>query len=86
MALFRVFTIPPPSGELHFAQPQPMVFEEHDWFTDDAIPDMTVLEKMDALVSFISAKRYFDTSKSWLVMSPELSFTINYHAKRGLAP
>lgn len=65
-------------------------FIQVDWF-DDSPPDdglskrfpvVGTAEWQDALSAFIRGKRYYRPDRSFLVLHPEHSFTINYEAPR----
>lgn len=79
MSLIRVFEIPPKTRPLdfHFDGGQPFEFIEIDWFRDDE----HILENNRTMIEgFIERKKYFDRSKSYLVLHPTHTFTINYKA------
>jgi hypothetical protein len=83
--LVRVFEIPPPTGRFHFQGGEPQTFVEVDWFRDDPAPDMDrpdfgSLEGRQIITEFIQGKRYYRGDRSYLVLHPLHSFTINYAA------
>ena len=84
--LIRVLEIPKSSGEFCFGGGNPQTWIEVDWFRDDLPPDMpdaptmATEEGRQMLVEFVKQKRYFDKNKSYLLLHPEHSVTINYEA------
>lgn len=84
--LVRVLEIPTPSGNSHFNGGEPQQFVEVDWFSDENQMDpdepgmMETGEGRQQVAEFIQGKQYFHPSKSYLVLHPSHSFTINYHA------
>ena len=85
--LIRVLEIPPSTGNFHFSDGEEQIFIEVDWFKDDTSPLDPTSGPMMAyeggrkqIEEFIKAKKYFNPSKSYLVLHQEHSFTINYSA------
>lgn len=77
--LIRVLEIPPSSGDFHFQGGESQTFVEVDWFRDDK-GMMANPEGRDFIRHFIIDKNYYDPAKSYLVLHPKNSFTINYEA------
>ncbi len=86
MMLIRVLEIAEPTGNFHFGSGEPQTFMEVDWFRDEQpmepdSPGMMETEEGRAQIAdFVKGKRYYDPAKSYLVLHPGHSFTINYSA------
>lgn len=84
--LVRVLEIPPSSGGFCFGSGNPQTFVEVDWFRDETPMEPNAPGMMETedgrkeIAEFVKAKNYFDRSKSYLVLHPSHSFTINYAA------
>jgi len=84
MTLIRVIEIAPSSGDFYFGGGNPQVWIEVDWFREDnPPPDWPTIDTVEGRVElkkFIKAKNYFDSSKAYLVLHQEHTFTIGYSA------
>jgi hypothetical protein len=85
VSLIRVFEIPPPTGNFHFAGGERQTFVEVDWFRDDdagmfGAPDISTPVGRAAYEQNIRGKRYFRAERAYLVLHPTHPFTINYEA------
>ncbi len=83
MPLVRVLEITSPSGKFHFDGGEPQTFVEVDWFRDEQPDDpdwMQTEEGRTEIANFVKNKRYFDSTKAYLILHQDYSFTINYHA------
>lgn len=89
MSLIRVFVLPPPNAAVNgfatdylFGRAQPVVFEQVDWFRDDALPCDP--EHESAFREWLAKKRYSVQARelglALLVLGPKHSFTIDYKA------
>ena len=78
--LIRVFEIPNLKADFLFSRPQQDVFLQVDWFRDDGMPQVGEAEKREMLTNFIREKKYYNSSKAYLVLHPVSPFTINYEA------
>lgn len=78
----RVLEIHPGTGSFHFRGAEAQTWFEVDWFRDDNTPlEMySVPRAQEELTSFIKKKNYYDPRKSYLVLYPKITFTINYEA------
>ena len=75
--LVRVFEIPEPSGNRHFGGGEAQSFIEVDWFRDDEGMMLTDLGRSQ-MRKFVSEKRYFDSTKAYLILHPIYPTTIGY--------
>lgn len=77
--LIRVIEIPKSSGKFHFAGGESQIFKEVDWFRDES-GMMNTADGREQIADFIKRKKYFDITKSYLVLHQNNTFTIGYCA------